>query len=378
MTPIRATRRGATLIELLVVMSIAAALGAMALMLLPSVANSDYTLKGAAELQSTCKIAQGMAGAARLPRGVRLLVPPGGTVAQEMQYLEAPPVMVADPQVLVGGTSGPRVQFQYELYSGSEAPLPLPDSQWPPSRGNPPAGTIKQRHCYIYGLNPDQAAQVTDGATLVLPNLGSWTRIKSPLGVSASANNPPGALANYEVILDVYPDAALGAGTTYLAYHFGIYGVPVPLLAEPTILLPKSIGIDLAVSYPAGQVGKNYDILFAPSGQTVTTYGTLTTTGLTANTGVFLWVRDVTKVTNPNNAAKPNSMYYTTLPPPAPPTDIATPAEYASAFRRGGEQQIVGIRNGLIGSAPVLWPDAAGNFLPVGQTPFSLARNKLN
>ena len=367
MTPIRATRRGATLIELLVVMSIAAALGAMALMLLPSVANSDYTLKGAAELQSTCKIAQGMAGAARLPRGVRLLVPPGGTVAQEMQYLEAPPVMVADPQVLVakpGDTSngvntrdGPRVQFLYTLSAG---------------------GTVVSRQCYIYGLNPDQAAQVTDGATLVLPNLGSWTRIKSPLGVSASANNPPGALANYEVILDVYPDAALGAGTTYLAYHFGIYGVPVPLLAEPTILLPKSIGIDLAVSYPAGQVGKNYDILFAPSGQTVTTYGTLTTTGLTANTGVFLWVRDVTKVTNPNNAAKPNSMYYTTSPPPAPPTDIATAPDYASAFRRGGEQQIVGIRNGLVGSAPVLWPDAAGNFLPVGQTPFSLARNKLN
>ena len=360
MTPIRATRRGATLIELLVVMSIAAALGAMALMLLPSVANSDYTLKGAAELQSTCKIAQGMAGAARLPRGVRLLVPPGGTVAQEMQYLEAPPVMVADPQVLVGnrpnnlqGTAGPQVLFQYDLYLGP----------------NPPAGTIQNRHCYIYGLNPDQAAQVTDGATLVLPNLGSWTRIKSPLGVSASANNPPGALANYEVILDVYPDAALGAGTTYLAYHFGIYGVPVPLLAEPTILLPKSIGIDLAVSYPAGQVGKNYDILFAPSGQTVTTYGTLTTTGLTANTGVFLWVRDVTKVTNPNNAAKPNSMF---------PADFSTPAFYADGFRRGGEQQIVGIRNGLIGSAPVLWPDAAGNFLPVGQTPFSLARNKLN
>ncbi len=373
MTPIRATRRGATLIELLVVMSIAAALGAMALMLLPSVANSDYTLKGAAELQSTCKIAQGMAGAARLPRGVRLLVPPGGTVAQEMQYLEAPPVMVADPQVLVGnrpnnlqGTAGPQVLFQYELYSGSEAPLPLPDSQWPPSRGNPPAGTIKQRHCYIYGLNPDQAAQVTDGATLVLPNLGSWTRIKS------------GIAANNEVILDVYPDAALGAGTTYLAYHFGIYGVPVPLLAEPTILLPKSIGIDLAVSYPAGQVGKNYDILFAPSGQTVTTYGTLTTTGLTANTGVFLWVRDVTKVTNPNNAAKLNSMYYTTKPPPAPPTDIATPAEYGTAFRRGGEQQIVGIRNGLIGSAPVLWPDSSGNYTSTEPTPFWLAIKKLN
>ena len=379
MTPIRAPRRGATLIELLVVLAIASALGAMALMLLPSVANSEYTTKGVAEVQTTCKTAQAMAAAARLPRGVRLLVPPNGTTATEMQYLEAPPIVVPDPQVLVGnragnlqGIAGPQVLFEYELYSGTQAAIV--GSNWT-LPGNPPVGTIKRRHCYITGLNADQTSQVVDGSMLVLPNLNnSWSRIKTPLGSSATAGTPAGALANFEVELDVYPDAALGAGTTYRAYHFGIYGVPVPLLAEPTVLMPNNIGIDLEMSRPPqkpADAGKHYDIMFAPSGQTITTYGSATTTISTANTGVFLWVRDVTKVTNPGGAAaKTKSMVF---------ADFPNAAAYGNAFRLGGEQQLVGIRNGLIGGAPVLWPAADGSFTgtPV-QTPYTLVKSKMN
>jgi prepilin-type N-terminal cleavage/methylation domain-containing protein len=87
MTALTARRRtGATLVELLVAMSIIAGLAALALMMMPSITNKDMTLKGTAEVQSTLKIAQGMAASSRLPRGVRLLVnQAGGTLSYEIQ-----------------------------------------------------------------------------------------------------------------------------------------------------------------------------------------------------------------------------------------------------------------------------------------------------
>ena len=102
-----APRGGVTLIELLVVMALIAALGALALMLLPSIANSDNTLKGASAVQTTLKQSMGMAGTAKMPRGVRFLVQPGGYIAKEMQFIESPPVMVPDPQVLVAKPGTP-------------------------------------------------------------------------------------------------------------------------------------------------------------------------------------------------------------------------------------------------------------------------------
>lgn len=365
MTPQSAQRRtAATLVELLVVMSIIAALGAIALMMMPGITNSDATLKGAAEVQSALKISQAMAGSARLPRGVRLLVQPNSTICTEMQYLEAPPVMVPNPQVLVapvGDTTysltQPRVELSYEFYNGTEKSID-------PNQPNvvPPAGAIKQRHCYIYNLNADQASQVTPGATLVLPTLGAWTRIIS-------------SLTNNEVTLEVYPDALLGAASQagsppaapptalYRTYHFGIYGPPVPLLGEPTVQLPQNIAIDMQVSAvpQRGTPGLSYDILFAPSGQMITTYGTSTSTGFTGNSAVYLWVRDVSKVADMR------------------PTDFTTWTYSAPIlqFQNGGEQQIVGIRNGFVGSAPVLWPATDGTYSP-GTDPFTLARQRLN
>jgi hypothetical protein len=354
MTPRSAKpRTGATLVELLVVMSIIAALGALALMLLPAVANSDAARKGAAEVQTTLKISQAMAGSARLPRGVRLIpstnpaLPPGA-FCTEMQYLESPPVMVADPQPLVGNRAGnpngdasPRVEFSYEYYDGNTAALP--NSGWT-AAGNPPPGAIKLRHCYLYGLNTDQTVQVTAGSTIVLPTLGAWSRVKAGLGSQSNAN---------EVVLEVYPDALLGAASQngappptslYRTYHFGVYGPPVPVIGEPTVQLPQNIAIDLSVSVPGWPFNPPqpyYDILFAPSGQLLVT---ATNPTLSPSGAVLLWVRDYTKV---------GSMVRSSYP---------TGAAYANAFRLAGEQQIVGVRNGFVGTAPVLWPDAGGNY----------------
>jgi hypothetical protein len=226
----------------------------------------------------------------------------------------------------------------------------------------PPAGTIKNRHCYIVGLNADQESQIADGAILVLPVLNAWSRIigppvQFPAAPPAPVQAPPRTV---EVFLEVYPDALLGTATDYVSYHFGIYGPPVPILGEPTIPLPRDICVDLEVSYPPGQPGRNYDIMFAPSGQTITTYTTATNTGVPANVGVYLWVRDYQKVGSMNPAAYGGYN-----------------AAYADAYRMGGEQQIVGIRNGFVGTARVFWPDPNGVFTP-GTDPFTEARLKLN
>jgi hypothetical protein len=348
MTPSRA-RTGATLVELLVVMAIITALAALALMLLPSITNKDMTLKGTAEVQSTLKIAQGMAASSRLPRGVRLLVQQaGGTLSYEIQYLEAPPVMVADPQVLVAGRSatnpngdnGPRVEISYNVGA---------------------SGAITSRQCTIRGLTLDQASQVTDGATLVLPTLGAWSRIKS--STLAASTSIPGAF-DASVDLEVFPDALMGAGTALRTYHFGVYGPPVPILGEPTVQLPQGIAVDLQLCLPQG-TGTHYDILFAPSGQTIQTPSN---PFLSPNMAVFLWVRD-TRFTNMTPVSMP------TLLTPSAPWQFDTTLRQ---FEKGGEQQIIGIRNGFIGTAPVLWPDGGGGTYSNGNNPYSLARQQLN
>jgi type II secretory pathway pseudopilin PulG len=383
------TRAGTNLIELLVVIAILTALAGLAVMMLPSIANTDMALKGTAEVQTTCKQAQSMAGA-RHPRGVRFLRNPNNpNVSTEMVLLESPVVMVPDREVLVAkppkydfntnpptlispgdptGLTSPYVDFVYELYNGTEAALP--GSQWV-GPGNPPAGTIKRRHCFITGLTAEQESQVTDGAVLVLPVLNAWSRIigspvQYPYSPPAPAVAPPRTI---EVVLEVYPDAALGTAVypdsvsrtarAHRTYYAAIYGPPVPLLGEPTIPLPRDIAVDLEVSYPPlNPTRPHYDIMFAPSGQTITT------PDVAAGTTVFLWVRDYQKVTSMNPAAYGGY----------------TPA-YADAFRLAGEQQIVGIRNGFVGTAPVFWPNPNGTYGIVNgvqQDPFTLARSKLN
>jgi type II secretory pathway pseudopilin PulG len=355
-----AARGGATLIELLVVMALIAALGALALMLLPSIANSDNTLKAASSVQATCKISQGMAGAARGPRGVRFLVGQAGTtdqfVARQMQFLEAPPIMVPDPQALVAkaadpngvalsvqtNTVYPRVEFLYFLDKNNN---------------------VANRQCFIIGLTTEQELQVAVGSTLILPTLGVWSRINATPTVLNPTPTTPRRLL---VTLDAYPDANLGGATTFRTYHFGLYGPPAPLLGEPTIPLPRDIGVDLSISFPPLTTpGMDFDVMFSPSGQTVASPATATSQAAPANSAVFLWVRDVSKT----------DMTPISMPTVGSPN---TPWVFdMTKFRLGGEQQVVGIRNGFVGSAPVQWPQANGTY-NASENPYTLARSRLN
>lgn len=398
MTPrhVDRVRAGVTLIELLVVMAIITALGLLALMLLPGISNSDAALKGTEEVRAQIKIAQALAGAARQPRGVRFLtgnpdvLANNTTVSTELQLIETPLVTAIDPLALqarsngvngpnTSGVSGPYVDVVYELYNGTESSID------PGFTGTPPANAIKQRHCYIVGLSAAQKAQVEPGALLYMPTLGAWSRIANK--TDPAVGPPPGytlAGNTIEVDLDVFPDAAMGASTFYRTYHAGIYGVPVPLLGVPTVPLPKNIGVDLEVStptlrslqpnraVPTAPPAVPYDLLFAPDGQTLLIGRNYN------NAGVYLWVRDITKVVNPGAANQFSMARANFLPvPPAPPAAVPPSAAYYDAFRRGGEHHAVAVNNGAVGVAPINWPDASGLY-PANTDPFLLARRKTN
>lgn len=389
-TPGVAPRRGVTLIELLVVMSILLGLLALALMLIPNINNQNATVKGAGEVQAMMRAAQSMAANARMPRGVRFIVSTklNGYISTEMQFLEIPPIIVSDPKALsappgaptagdpFGASSGvvtvygPRVELVYALGGPPTAPV---------------QNTIISRRCFIRGMTQEQAEQVTTGATLILPTLGSWSRVFRVVGwippspPLASTSPAPGPYlytsprsgltsSDLEVELEVYPDAQLGVATSYRTYHFGLYGMPVPLLAEGTVPLPENIGVDLQISYPplppvGARRTPDYDVMFSPDGPMISTYNTA------ANANAYLWVRDVSKVTNPGNAAADKSMY--------PPDFNGNYPAYVDAYRRGGEQLLVGVRaGGFVGTAPALPAPPGGSFN--AHDPFQLARQQLD
>src|SRR5262249_55470348 len=150
------------------------------------------------------------------------------------------------------------------------------------------------------------------------------------------------------------PDAQLGAAASttnagvtipaYRTYQFGIYNPARPLLGEPAMQLPNRTCIDMTpgMSSPDGSAdlaaSRDYDILFAPSGQ-------LAYTVSTQNAGhVFLWVRNPRMVQN--------------FAPP--PNANGTFTYNLTNFERGGEMMIVAIKaRGAIGVAPATWPASA-------------------
>ena len=302
----RTCRRGGfTLIELLVTIAIIVALTAMTMMF--SVWSLDRNRAAAAvnQLTGAANIARSRAHRDGLPHGIRLIANPANPrIATAFQYIQSPAVYVPN---LAGPADPSRfVQFEYTLDANGQVPAAPPYT-----------ATNLARRCRIQGLSPEQSSQVTPTSILYLPTLGTWHRIT---GVGTAS---PGVLI---VDLDEYPDAQLGAATHLRTYHFGLYGPPRGVLGEEVMQLPEYSCVDLSPghSLPAGG-GGNYDILFAPSGQLVST----------PNTGavghVFLWVRD-----------------------PERPDDLTN----------GGEQLLVVIKaqSGAVGSAPIDHPPATDRY----------------
>jgi prepilin-type N-terminal cleavage/methylation domain-containing protein len=364
-----AARRGFTLVELLVAMAVIIALASIALMVVPAALDQDRTTDGATLTRQWLMIAKSRAARDNLPRGVRLIVDPTKGANQllvtELQYTEAPPVMIPKNDFPVGDPNAPQVVFRYTInVNGAVA-----------QGGGQPA-----RQCLLQNLDAVTFSEVQNAtaqtpALLSLPVLGTWHKI---------TQFKPSSATSGEAVLDIYPDAALGAAgvhpppkgnsltrPVYTTFHFGIYGVPRPLLGEPTLQMPRDICIDLHpnVSFPNGTAGTDYDIVFAPSGQLMP-FGSVTTgTGRAGR--VQLWVRNTRKAAAINGAFIPN--------PPGPghwrytATDTAG---NAMPFGNAGEQLLVSIKakSGALGVVKARWPDnaATGDYnLGPGGIPFT-------
>ncbi len=358
----RGGRRGFTLIELLVAISIILALAGFGLLMYPGARDNDRVRNAVSDVGSTCKLAQAMASRDKAPRGVRFIVdttkPGDPRLVTELQYVELPPPLIPNPKPLTPTAQNPtanpdlepRVRFTYKVAAvGSANPLP---------------GTITNRQCFVENLTFDQASQVKSGCTIVMPVFGTWHRISSI--AAPGFREVPAGSGRYsgEALLDVYPDAVMGAGTDAVVYHFAIYLLATPLVGEPTVLLTKGVCVDLNTQdltntdpnlhYRVGSVGPppntttDFDVIFGPDGKLV---------GATSGQ-IFLLVRDATKV---------------------PSMRIRQGPDLVTAFRKGGDSYILSIRqSGTIGNNQVTWPDLTTGYYPAGSDPFSLARQDLN
>lgn len=370
MTRLNRVRRGFTLVELLVAMAVIIVLSGLALVVVPGILDQDRTTEAASLTRQYLMISKSRAGRDGLPRGLRLLTGldpnnPAKTsplFVTELQYTESPPVLVSNP--LAGANAFP----PFAPYDLANAPHVAMFYTTNTANG----GGLVSQVCELRNLSFDDAIQVIRYSIISLPTIGTWHRVLvPPLPVPQGAGRYTGlnsARYTVPVVLDTYPDAQLGAASSppvvagtpqtpsWITFDFGIYGAPRPLLGEPLLNLPKNICIDLnfGVSRPAGTVGYDYDILFAPSGQVIPTTGSISGEGQ-----INLWVRDYLKVADMTPTTP-------TLAKPALPFTYATGQQ---KFLAGGEMQLVSLktRSGSMGVFPVYWPDAAGNY-PVSKT----------
>jgi prepilin-type N-terminal cleavage/methylation domain-containing protein len=327
-------RQAFTLIELLVVMALIVSVAAIALMVVPAALERDRTVDAVNQVQNMLQIAQARAMRDGRPHGVRLIIDntqPNLYFVTSLQYIEAPPILLPNPNPTIQ-PSAPYVRLLYSYDN---------------------TGAITNRRCQLVNVPTALLTYNSQRLLLVTPIMGTWNDIISVTPVGGSI---------LELGLLHYPDALLGAagpppGTAmtdveiYRTYHFGILRAPQPLLGEPIVQLPTRTCIDLSpgLSLPDASTlppGKDYDILFIPSGQ-LSPYG--------ANRGagqVFLWIRDPDR---PEGTGRMDPAYY---------GGVTTPA-FQDALRRGGEQMIIAIKasSGAIGVAPVFWPDGTNNDL---------------
>lgn len=368
------TRSGFSLIELLTVIAIITLLSTLGILVFPGIRDQNKVQETAARVGGALKVAQGSAARDKAARGVRFVVQadptnPAKTDAAfvtELQYIELPPPLVPNPKPLSPSAQNPsanpifepRIRFQYNTDATGTIVSPNPSAS--PA---PPA-----RRCFVENLTSTQADKVQGGCTLVMSVFGTWHRI---ISVGNKANAASGGTAaatgaeqlyDKELFLEVFPDATMGGATHNAIYHFAVYLPAVPLIGEKPVLLPTDVCVDLNLSVgPTQPINTDFDVVFGPDGKLVGA----------PNGQLFLWVRNYTK-----------PAIYTINPGPPQTVQLlaggANGGPLVDAFRRGGDQYVLSVRNtGAHGHAPALWPNAATGNYTAGQTPYTLARQEL-
>ena len=304
-----------TLVELLVAIAVLIVLASLTLLVVPGILEQDRTTDAASLTRQWIMIAKARAAHDQAPRGIRFIVDTSKPPAQqllctEVQYVEMPPLAVPNPLVNVSLASDPHVQINYTLTAS------------PPT---PQGGVVINRQIVIRNLTLAQALEYQTMSYLYLPTLnGLHLQVQQPIP-PPQPQAAPYDTTRYTLTMSpartIELDDEMGAANQYATFHFGILGAIRPLVGEKTQPLPKGTCVDLLSSSPAGVVGFDYDLVFAPNGQVV----------VRNEAQINLWVRD-------------------------PEKPGGNPLVYPNAnWQLGGEQQVVSLKSksGALGVFPI-------------------------
>jgi prepilin-type N-terminal cleavage/methylation domain-containing protein len=295
-------RRGITLIELLVVIVIFVGLAAMIMAVAPRFGERQAPSRGASQLQSWLSLAKQLALRDQRPRGIRLVPPSGLFDAQyvtELVYIEQPEDFRADSFTIPKIPS--RVVVPASLQQSLNPVVPRPAGVPANSPDYSQIRIIDTGNSVPY-LPPNPLAPIQVGDIIHITDLYP-DKPRRILGVSKPANNPTTVILQLDQWLDAPTRAPWPQADTQTGYI--IYRQPRPMAGEPTLQLPKGVGIDISrdptPNIPATSQawhrtfpqinsggGQPFDILFAPSGQVLGPFGASTSR-------ICLWVRDITQ-----------------------------------------------------------------------------------
>lgn len=262
-------RAGLTLVELIVVIAIIGVLATLTALYFPRFQAREFVQRGTDKLSGWLLIARQQARRDGKPTGVRLLVNNNG-IANKLQYIQQPD------------------DFAQGMYLG-------PDP-----------------------MNNKVAIFSVDMTNLgIAIEAGDYLEIYGG-GVPRRIAAPPTAAMNTRLTLDpsTTPLPSLGTAPTGTVTNYRIIPQPRPIPGEQDLILSEdndiTVAVDMhngrSVNVPARTSGGVvvHEILFGPSGAVI---GTGTT-----NSQIILWVRDVTRNSNPANVLDGDPLLVTIQP----------------------------------------------------------------
>jgi type II secretory pathway pseudopilin PulG len=298
-------RRGVTLIELLVVITIFIALATMIVMAAPRFGQQQAPSRGASQLQSWLNLARAMAIRDQRPRGLRLLPPTNSvtnTVPLDANYCREL-IYIEQPDHFKPGIDNQA--FDSRLSVPAKA-----SNQFPPGSMVAPDEfrfvRLTNTQGTITSLPPDPLAPIWIGDVLHVtdPDVGAKDFPRRVLNITPVTGDPDDFIVELDKPLIPLTAAVPAPPPQYSTGAFIFYRQPRPMVGEPTLQLPRDVGIDFSreANPPPGQQsrwhrfypltptggGQPIDILFSPDGHLMGSLAAL-------SSRVNLWVRDVSQ-----------------------------------------------------------------------------------